>query len=127
MTRIRVDFNNLARGGQVRVSLRRVAETLTPGDFVEVYDPDAELECQAVVMDVDRGAGQLYLRPLWGEQEAGPAANPTGGSARVFVWDGHRVAPVSAQATNLAGGTTLAKTSKVAPVLIETGSLTAAI
>lgn len=127
MTRVKVDFNNLVRGGQVRVSLRRVEAELTLGEMVEVFDPDAELECLAVVADIDRDAGRLYLSPLWGKDEKRSSEVHMAEAGHTFVWDGHRVTPASPLWANKAGGTTLAKTPKATPVLIETEPLVAAV
>lgn len=109
------------------MSLRRVEETLAPGDLVEAYDPDAELECLASVTEVDREAGRAYLRPHWEQDESAQTIVPTAGFGRVFVWDGYRVAPVSPQATNLAGGTTLARSPHVTPLVTRTNPLAAAV
>ena len=65
MTKVRVDFNNLVRHGQVRASLRHVEGEISIGDVVEAYDPDEGLSYAASVADIDKARGRLYLEPHW--------------------------------------------------------------
>ena len=65
MTRIKVDFNNLARNGQVRASLRNADGDVREGDLVEAFDPDDDLTYDATVVEVDEGRGRVYLQPHW--------------------------------------------------------------
>ena len=63
--RVKVDFNRLVRGGQVRASLRHVEGDLQPGDMVTAYDPSEDLIVEATVMEVDLERKRVYLLPHW--------------------------------------------------------------
>lgn len=65
MTRVRVDFNNLVRDGQVRASLRNVEGHIAEGDLVEAYDPEEQLSYEAAVASIDKDRGRVYLVPHW--------------------------------------------------------------
>ncbi len=84
MTRIKVDFNNLVRDGQIR-AYRDDAEggQLAVGDVVEAYDPAEDLSYEARVMEVDTATGLVYLLPHWEPVEDGVEPTTTGW---VFEW-----------------------------------------
>lgn len=63
MTRIKVDFNNLVRQGQVRASLRHADGDVRVGDTVEAFDDSDDLVVEATVMEVDKN--RVYLEPHW--------------------------------------------------------------
>lgn len=65
MTRIKVDFNNLVRQGQVRASLRHADGELVQGQTVEAFDPTEDLSYEATVVQIDKESGRVYLDPHW--------------------------------------------------------------
>lgn len=65
MTRIKVDFNNLVRHGQIRASLRHVQGDIAEGDTVEAFDPAEDLSYEATVVEIDESTGRIYLDPHW--------------------------------------------------------------
>jgi hypothetical protein len=78
--RVKVDFNNLARGGQVRASLRHLEGEVHLGDVIEAYDPADDLVVEATVMDIDLERKRMYLQPHWE-----PAAKSSEGVGRFRV------------------------------------------
>jgi hypothetical protein len=82
MTRIKVDFNNLARGGQVRASLRNADGDIVEGQLVEAFDPDEDLVFLATVTEIDEAKGRVYLSPQWEPT----ATFPTLATDFAFMW-----------------------------------------
>lgn len=65
MTKIKVDFNNLARQGRVRTSLRHADGDVVEGQVVEAFDPAEGLRYPATVVEIDQASGRIYLEPHW--------------------------------------------------------------
>ena len=115
MTRIKVDFNNLVREGQIRAYVDDV-EGGKPevGDVIEAYDPAEDMSYEATVVELDSASGVVYLAPHWepasieSSQSSGWVFNWTSSvheshSATTYVYGGPlRVEAQSARA-NLAG------------------------
>lgn len=65
MIRIKVDFNNLVRQGQVRASVRHADGEVNEGQTVEAFDPAEGLSYEATVVEIDEASGRVYLEPHW--------------------------------------------------------------
>lgn len=116
MTRIKVDFNNLVRQGQVRGSLRRVEGDIAEGQTVEAFDPAEGLSYEATVVEIDRSHGRVYLQPHW---EPAVAVIEVAGHARIRQ-SGFCLAGVST--TNYAGPRLL-KTTPRSVIRVGDGAL----
>lgn len=63
--RVQVDFNSLARDGQVRLTHRGLAASLTVGQTVLAEDSMEGMEYRATVADLDPSTGRIYLDMHW--------------------------------------------------------------
>jgi hypothetical protein len=82
MTKVRADFNNMARGGLVVVPLDRVS-TLSIGATVTLFDSGDDTEYSATLSEIDSATGRAYFAAEW---EPSPDEAPITQTTNVWFW-----------------------------------------
>lgn len=72
-SRIEIDLNVRTKEGYTRARLARAHGPISAGDAVVAYEPDDCVAVDAVVVDVDRSRGFVYLAVDWNSLRDDPA------------------------------------------------------
>lgn len=71
-TRVAIDLNVRVRGNQTYAGFEDVTGVVTPGGYVEVYEPETGVTGPAEVVEVDHEHQLVYLAVDWGKLRKRP-------------------------------------------------------